>query len=389
MPELNHRTILILSPQSWGKMFVSKHHYAIGLARRGNRVYFLDPPEQGATDLRDAVAITPSGISENLFLVRHKLWFPYKLKFHAMSLFHMGMRIQVKRILRAIGRPVDTVWSFDLGNLTPLYFFDDGVYKVFHPVDEPLLPIAIEAARGADMIFSVTREILEKYRESPAPKHFVNHGVSDEFLASTVGTQPKDGRPAGDRIRVGLSGNLLRGDLDRPVLLQIVKENPDVIFECWGSYSNKQSNIGGNADPATDVFIAELQAQPNVVLHGAVPVAQLAESMRRMDAFLICYDIDKDQSKGTNYHKIMEYLSTGKVVISNNVTTYHELPGLIEMTAERVHNNNLPVLFKKVIGNLPEYNAPDRQQARTAFALQNTYSKQLERISRLLDPSQQ
>lgn len=379
MPELNNRTILVLSPQSWGKMFVSKHHYAIGLARRGNRVYFLDPPEQGATDLQEAVSITPSDISENLFLVRHKLWFPYKLKFHAMPLFHMGMRIQLKRILRAIGQPVDLVWSFDLGNLAPLYFFDKSVYKVFHPVDEPLQPIAIEAARGADMIFSVTREILERYRDFPAPKHFVNHGVSDEFLASAGPARP------GGPIRVGLSGNLLRGDLDRPVLLQVVKENSGVVFECWGSYSNNQSNIGSNADPATAVFIAELQAQPNVVLHGAVPVAKLAESMRRMDAFLICYDIEKDQSKGTNYHKIMEYLSTGKVVISNNVTTYRDLPGLIEMTTEREHNQALPALFKKVIGSLAKYNAPDRQQARISFALDNSYSKQVERISRLLE----
>ena len=359
MPDLNNRTILILSPQSWGKMFVSKHHYAIALARRGNKVYFLDPPEQGATDLRESVQITPSGISENLFFIKHKLWFPYKLKFHAMPLFHWGMRIQLKKILKAIGRPVDTVWSFDLGNLTPLTFFDDRVYKVFHPVDEPLQPVAIEAARGADIIFSVTREILEKYQGYPAPKHFVNHGVSDEFLrqqpnaAMPEHTDPSH-PPARGPIRVGMAGNLLRGDLDRPTFLQIIKENPEAIFECWGGYSSAQSNIGGNSDPATTAFITDLQAQPNVVLHGAVPVAKLAESIRHMDAFLICYDINKDQSKGTNYHKIMEYLSTGKVVISNNVTTYHDLPGLIEMTTERDHNRSLPQLFKKIITNLAE-----------------------------------
>lgn len=384
MPDLHDRTILILSPQSWGTMFVSKHHYAVGLARRGNRVYFLDPPEQGAADLKAPVDITPSGISEDLFLVRHKLWFPYNLKFHAMPLFHRGMRIQLKRILRAIGRPIDMVWSFDLGNLTPLYFFDKDVYKVFHPVDEPLRPIAIEAARGADMIFSVTREILEKYRDFPAPKHFVNHGVSDEFMARPYAEPSPIAHPAGDALRVGLSGNLLRADLDRPTLLRIIQENHGVVFECWGSYSNNQSNIGSNADPATTRFIGELQAQPNVVLHGAVPVAQLAESMRRMDAFLICYDINKDQSKGTNYHKIMEFLSTGKVVISNNVTTYRDLPGLIEMTAEREHNKALPALFKQVIGDLTEYNSAQRRQARIAFALDNTYTGQLERISRLL-----
>ena len=36
--------ILLISPNYWGTMFVSKHWYAIELAKRGNNVYFLEPP---------------------------------------------------------------------------------------------------------------------------------------------------------------------------------------------------------------------------------------------------------------------------------------------------------------------------------------------------------
>ena len=379
MPALTNQTILILSPQGWGNMFVSKHHYAVELARRGNRVFFLDPPEQGDANLSSPIEITPSPITDGLWLIRHRLFFPYVLKFHAMPLFHQGMRIQLRRILKKIGRPVDIVWSFDLGNLCPLAFFGNEVYKVFHPVDEPLSPVAIQAAGGSDIIFSVTREILEKYRAFGAPKHFINHGVSEEFLA------PVDvERPVGNPVRVGLAGNLLRGDIDRPTLIEIVKSNPDVVFEFWGSYTNGQSNIGSNSDPETATFIGQLQTLPNIVLHGAVPVPELAKSTRRMDAFLICYDILKDQSKGTNYHKIMEYLSTGKIVISNNVTTYRDMPQLIRMTSERDHNRALPGLFREVIGNLKEYNDIGRQQERIAFARDNAYKIQLEKISALL-----
>jgi hypothetical protein len=109
----------------------------------------------------------------------------------------------------------------------------------------------------------------------------------------------------------------------------------------------------------------------------------LAKRLNRMDAFLICYDVEKDQSKGTNYHKVMEYLSTGKVIISNNITTYQEMPGLISMVSERQHNNNLPILFREVISNLDKYNSPVAMKQRKEFAAENTYEKQLSYIEQL------
>jgi hypothetical protein len=184
---------------------------------------------------------------------------------------------------------------------------------------------------------------------------------------------------------VGLSGNFLRGDVDRASLLKIIAENPGVIFECWGSYSITQANLAGNNDEDTVRFVQALQAADNVVLHGAVPSAALAEEIHRVDAFLICYDIKKDQSGGTNYHKIMEYLSTGKVIISNNVTTYSGRPDLVQMVSSRENNEDLPRLFKAVVGRLEHYNSPDAQALRIAFARDNTYGNQVRRIEELLE----
>ena len=39
-------------------------------------------------------------------------------------------------------------------------------------------------------------------------------------------------------------------------------------------------------------------------------------------SFLICYDVKKDQSKGTNYHKVSEYLVYGRPIVSNYVSAY-------------------------------------------------------------------
>lgn len=373
MSVLQQKNIVILSPQSWGNMMLSKHHYAIELAKKGNKVYFLNPPNDPTPAER--VLVKPSGIHENLFIVENKLFFPYNLKFHALPLFHWLMKQQVKMICKHIPGNIDIVWSFDIGFTYPLYFFPAGALKIFHPVDEPSSPEAIKAAKGAAIIFSVTNEILDKYQHLSVPRHFINHGISEEFLHPITA-----GKRATGTIHAGFSGNLLRNDLDAGTLLTIVQENPSIQFEFWGTYRVKDSNIGGSGDTAQLHFIQALQQCPNVTLHGPVGVKDLAGNLGNMDMFLICYDVQKDQSKGTNYHKIMEYISTGKVIVSNNVTTYRDKPELVQMIAERNDNNGLPLLFKKIAGSLAVYNDITLQEKRIAFAKDNTYARQVERI---------
>src|ERR1700722_243330 len=379
MFSLHNKTILLISPQSWGKMFLSKQHYAIELAKRGNKVYFLNPPNENISNQKEVIEIISSDISPNLFLINHQLWFSDKIKFHAMSLFHALMKIHVNKIKKKIPGVVDIVWSFDLGNYYPFYFFGKQPHKIFHPVDEPLNETAIHSAKGCDIIFSVTNEILEKYKNFSAPKYFINHGVSDEFLRS-VDVNKLSGNP----IHVGFSGNLLRNDIDREILQKIIAENENIIFDFFGSYKKSQTNIGGDENSGSDKFISFLQSKKNVTLHGTLGQQMLAEQLHQMDAFLICYDIKKDQSKGTNYHKIMEYLSTGKVIVSNNVTTYKNEPDLVMMNDERENNLQLPSFFKKIINDLNHYNNSSLQQKRSAFAKNNTYQKQIDRIEQKL-----
>ena len=158
-------------------------------------------------------------------------------------------------------------------------------------------------------------------------------------------------------------------------MLQIIKENPQIIFDCWGSFNASQSNIGGSDDDETIFFINALKSFQNVLLHGAVSSAKLAKAINTVDALLICYDVKKDQSKGTNYHKVMEYISTGKVVIANNITTYKSNPELIQMNKSRESNYELPALFKNIISNLNQFNSRELQQKRINYAAQNTYVK--------------
>jgi hypothetical protein len=376
MPDLRDKTILILSPQAWGKMFLAKHHYALELAKRGNKVYFLNPPDQENIRFRDSIVVTQINSSQ-LFLIKHQLFFPYWLKFKALSIFQLLMKFQIQRILKKLER-IDIVWSFDIGHLYPFRFFPSQSYKIYHPVDEPESMESIKSASDANIIFSVTKEILEKYEGFPAEKHLINHGVSSEFLKEV------ELEPLRTPLHIGSAGNLLRKDIDRATLLSIVNENPAITFDFWGPYEG-ESNIGGHATEEVIMFINSLRANPNVILHGQVNSNELSKQIQRMDAFLICYDINLDHSKGTNYHKIIEFLSTGKVVISNNVSAYKDRPDLIQMPLSRVNNNELPTLFKKVVSELKFHNLPAKQLQRKMFARENSYEKQIQLIEEAIN----
>jgi hypothetical protein len=381
MGVLQNKIILVVSPQEWGTMFLSKHHYAIELAKRGNKVYFLNPPDQKNKLPINSVSIFPSGIHENLFLIEHRVFFPYWIKFKAFGLFQWLMRFHVPKILKAIGSIPDIIWSFDLGNLYPLLYFPDKSYKIFHPVDEPLTPQSIKAAEGSDVIFSVTKEILSKYSDFRAPKHFIHHGVKDEFLLVFKDKPYQQGNP----LKIGYAGNLLRNDIDRDTLLKIVQQQPKCEFHFFGSFEMKSTNIGGTDDAATRGFVDKLKKMPQVKLQGVLNQDALAIAFGSMDAFLVCYDIERDQSKGTNYHKLMEYLATGRVIISNNITTYAGMPDLIQMIPDRANNNALPELFNSIMNRLPEYNSEALMGQRKSFAASNTYKQQLTRIEEIIN----
>lgn len=379
--EIKNKTILILSQQDWGGMFISKHHYSLELAKRGNTVFFINGPDQRNLLKPGEVRIEKTEY-ENILLVKHRLSFPYIVRFKAVWLYYKLVKGHIKKIERKINRKIDIVWSFDLSNTIPLKDFDKNALKIYMPVDESGHMNAINAAEGADIIFSVTDEIINKYSGYNVPKYFINHGVSDVFVGNVNGKDYHN--RIGSKNRVAFSGNLLRPDIDFKTLLEIVRENENVQFDFYGGYDNKTSNLASQADTEAVQYIEQLKQLSNVVLHGQVNTNELAVGLKNADGFLICYDIVKDQSKGTNYHKIMEYLGTGKVVVSNHVTTYEKYPGLIEMVARTGDNKELPKLFNKVINNLAEYNSEERQQARIAFASEHTYAQQVTRIEKYL-----
>jgi len=377
---MNPPTVLVISPQPWDHIPVSKHNYSIALARRGHNVVFLNPPAD-STAAASACDIVPECPGLRVLSYRRP-WF-YNLRFHAPVVFDWLMNRHVTKLLQSHQCVPDLVWSFDCNLFLDLSVFR-ATQTIFHPVD-PLSELRhAMPARTADLVLTVSSRIADQIPRAQKMVHVVPHGLAAPFeqlareqLERLKIQDGNDKHDAADKtVHVGYAGNLARRPVNRAVLRQIVAENSGIQFHFWGPDKC-------DSDPAAG-FIAFLRQQSNVTLHGAVSQVQLAAGFRDMDAFLLSYLPDPVESDRSNSHKILEYLSSGKVVVSSRLQAYEEQPDLLVMS-QTEDDRDLAQLFSGVIDRLRTLNTVNLQQQRISFALQNTYDRHIERIFQLLD----
>jgi glycosyltransferase involved in cell wall biosynthesis len=376
--EFTNKVVYIISREDWGGMLMSKQHYAVELAKMGNTVFFINHPDQRRRFKRGEIKVESTEY-KNLYAVSHRLFHPYFFKFKYRKLYYLLTSWHIKRLIKKAGTKPDVVWLFDIGNSIPLKYFPATARKIYMPVDGPYGTIhEKDAVEEAEIIVSVTDVILSQFKNINIPQYCINHGVAELFINQNAETDTEN-----QQQRIGYSGSMVRNDLDIKTFLKIIKEHPDKIFEFWGENNFMKSSIHLPQDISvqTKDFLDTLHRLPNVILHGAVTPAVLAEGLKRMDALLICYQIKDDQ----NHHKVLEYLATGKVIVSSYMSSYFEKRGdLIEMVSNKENNEELPALFAEVTGKLPQYNSTEKINDRIAFASAFSYPQQIRKIEKFL-----
>lgn len=369
MRYLNQKTILVISPQPWEHIQISKHHYAIELALAGNTVFFLEPPVVDKFS-PGAISIRESTNHKNVHIITYRPFFPRKIRFHFHALYRVLIYVQIKLLLKTIRQSVDLVWSFDF-NLYPDLSAFSADKVIFHPVDPLSNRFQINVAKDADFIVSVSQKILDNFKcakFSEKKKLLINHGVAKEFIELA---SADDHYQAGDVTRVGYVGNLDRKIIDWLTIRKLVIELSDVEFHFWGPYS------------ATNENVRALLGCRNVVFHGETQKKRLTTEMSMMNCFILLYLKDKAESDLSNAHKILEYFSTGCVVFSVPIQEYlKQEPLIVFVRSDSVRGKVLDL--KKLVGGVNEYNGEDLVRKRKAIALANTYDAQLNRLDQVL-----
>lgn len=377
---LSEKTILLISPQAWDLVKVSKHHYAITLAAMGNDVYFLNPP----TKHGKAFEKRPTG-HERLFQINYTPFFPFVIRFHLRMLYDLLMKFQVRKLKKAIGKKFDIVWCFEPNLFSDLKIFDADI-KIFHPVDVFEQPSALKIASTADVIFSVSPSILKIFLNINVPKYFINHGLGKDFEKYALKLKEANWHQQStekDELVVGYVGNLLIKFLDRELLVSLVSKMPKTKFILIGPFEESQSSLKGDEGNAVE-FIHFLKTQPNVTLTGPLGGTDLIKQMEACDVFLLCYTGKNAGYDLSNSHKILEYLSTGKPIISSPILAYKDNSDLISMpfTAKE---ETYPEYFMHALNTINEIRKPDLRDARLNYAISHSYQKQVNKIETILD----
>jgi len=372
MFQFRDKTVYIISPERWGTMKVSKHHYALELVKRGNRVYFFEPP-----DLKAGANIVQSVTDEGVHLVQYKPLARGK-RFIGKWLYARLQQMQMKQIINELKYPPDVVWCFDDGVYDDLNIFGAAI-RIFHPVDHNLSRKTPACALTADVIFSTSYRILEYMKPVNKPGKVIQHGLNTAF-EQFAKKQKLWSVNTGETIRpfnqqVGFWGSLFKESLDRKKIIRLVEAFPSVTFSFWGPYKTQQNNLGGMNEAEVSSFIQQLSAMPNVRLNGPRKANELVKEIENIDLFInIEYEYSARWDNG-NPHKILEYLSTGKPVFSTAVVMYAETDLLFVHATEDVVAD-----FQSLLNSWNKWNARAEQLKRIEFALSNTYSKQIDRV---------
>ena len=370
--EFSEKTIVILSPKAWGVDSPARQLYARFLARRGNQVYFVNPPSQFNS-------VTPQTEEENLFVVDYRLPKPI------FGLWGTSSELsQAKRILKLIAKPIDLLFSFHccaFGDLSifeaekSIFYLEDWQEKAEH---------AQAIMQSADLVLALSSPLLASLPEGRAKKMRFEHALHPAFITAEkrserirANTQFTTGR-----LRCGYVGNLQNEFIATELFQQLIRQHPTVEFHMIGPFV-KNSNLALEGNKTwEDPFVEYLMGSPNVRMYGSLMRKRMTELLQTMDFFLVCYDSEQFADKVANPQKVLEYLSTGNLVVASPTADYQDRQDLLVM-AEKLED--LPELFAQSLKKVEQLNKPALKAKRLAFAQQFQYEQQLDKIAQFLD----
>jgi hypothetical protein len=363
MHSLTDKNILLISPEAWGKSLVSKHHYAISLAKRGNRVYFLNPNSEPSLIYQPLENV-------DLFVVGDvKIQRGLRLLPSFLQRYFFGKAI--KRLEQKCKTSFNIVWSFDSSRYFNLLCFRDSI-RVFQMMDYRYDFNLAQISSSAHICLGVTDEIVRKQKVYNPQSYFLQHAVH-EFTPKNITL------PSGkSNVKAFYAGNLLLRFIDRKLVLRILDEFPNVDFFFAGA--SGIGNLNTIVSELDTAFIKELSSRKNVFLLGEKSPDELPSLMEQSDILLVFYDHLNYPSDVANSHKILSYLAAGKVILANHTEQYASL-GLLEMTSS--HDEYIKKM-SEIIADLDSFNTPELQSQRKLYASEHTYEKQIQKIEKIL-----
>ncbi len=358
--ELRGKRILLISPEPWQGLHMSKHHLSEALAARGNEVFFLDPPCPG----NEGFSTERHG---SVTLLRYHHWFRGVNRM-PLAVNRWYYKRLVRMLARRTGGPFDIIWCFDTSRMQS---FPEGIgYKLLHLADYDILYIGQGLIPTADIVFTTGQVVADAViSKTRAPVINIGHALDERWMKGIDELVHREMRKPRNIV---FMGQLAITYNDWEGFVKVVSTHPDLQFTFIGPFDPQFP------DPA----FHELRALPNACFTGLKAKDELIPLVRAADILFFGFRSGIRAKERANPHKVLEYLSTGNVMVGSYTMEYDGRDDLFQMAAEGADLNDA---FNDALLDFDRLNSIEARTRRISFAKERTMGRLIERIERELD----
>lgn len=356
---LKNKNILLISPEPWNHIFVSKHHYATHLGLLENQVFFLNPPSNETS--------CKTTDYKNVFSVQYK-GFVKGLRFLPPFIQRIFIRQKFKALQKLCGVDFDVIWSFDNSVFFDFSALPNQIYSISHIVDLNQNFKFKRAAKTANLCIGLIPEIVKKLKRHNKNTIQITHGV--KLFENNVETINLPGRNIHKAV---YAGNLNMKHIDWELLYKVTIQFPqqlDFIF------------IGDNHDKINNSYKKKILELNNVFFLPKVNYKELYQYLSSADILFLAY-LPTYETDCALPHKLFEYLQTGRLIISNWINSYSEIVTYVDILCS--NNADEYILnFKRAIETIDFDEKNTVNERNKEFAISNSYDNQINKIEKFI-----
>lgn len=377
--------MVVISSIDWDWKWQGPQEIAVRLARRSNRVLFIENPGVRFVKPKDAKRVlarlrkllvsfrTSVRIEEEQVLVCTPTVLPPFGSRARRAANHLLLRLSVGRAIRRVALqdpvvflclPTDTSLEMSrmaAGRASPLVYYaiSDLIAMTDHP--DEMASLEERVIEEADLVFTTYLPLVERYGVERGGVHLMPYGVNlERFKLDGEVRRIDPKRPA-----IGYVGGISQ-HLDVGLIGELAKERPTWDFILIGP-----RQAGGEGLPDLS----------NIHLIGHLPHAELSDWVRGFDVCLIPYR--RSRYTDTVYPvKLNEYLAMGRPVVSVNLPAVldHEEEGVLAISPPKANT-----FLAKIEAMLPLSRDPMLIARRRKIAESHDWDRRVNEMARLIE----
>lgn len=232
-----------------------------------------------------------------------------------------------------------------------VYYCVDNIAHYSGKFSQYILDAEINLQKHADVAFFVNHQLAEERKQYNPRTFHLGHGVDYAHFAKVQSRTleiPLDIAKINEPT-VGYIGSIT--GLDYKLIKYLAQKNRDVSFVFIGSV---------NSD------ISIVKNEPNIYFIGKKDYALLPSYMQRINCFGIFYDINDTFNQYRNPKKLLEYLATGKPIVSCPILELDYFRDYIYVAKSYEE-------FSQMIKKAMYEDSPDDRDKRIQYAKSNTW----------------